>query len=295
MARRGFPPRGEFTNKSAVLSTRIRADTRAALEKAAKASKRSLSQEIEFRLRRSFSEDKTLTERFGNRRTYRLFQLAADVANALWNPDKKEADWLDDPSLFDVVAIAINGVLQAVRPPGAKDELSWVGKEALEASGWCAGRHVRRDPNRRSHRTIRSEGAGVESRGRLQKSRSRRGRHASRIETRPTRPGHATIHLAGSPDGNSSKPKRKGRNSERTHPPPGKASRELKFDAGAIRRITRTKNSRAPNAMLNASSATYSPQSATDLCRRRQDCWGLAGQVACSPTPLARAEDSRAI
>jgi hypothetical protein len=47
----GRKPRGEFQGKSAVLTTRITPETRAALEHAAAKGKRSLSQEVEYGLR----------------------------------------------------------------------------------------------------------------------------------------------------------------------------------------------------------------------------------------------------
>jgi hypothetical protein len=49
----GRKPRGEFRGKSATLATRIMPSTRAALERAARENKRSLSQEVEYRLRLS--------------------------------------------------------------------------------------------------------------------------------------------------------------------------------------------------------------------------------------------------
>jgi hypothetical protein len=56
--KRGRPAQGEVTGKSAVFSTRIRPDTRADLVEAAKASGRSLSQEIEHRLQESFRTER---------------------------------------------------------------------------------------------------------------------------------------------------------------------------------------------------------------------------------------------
>jgi hypothetical protein len=53
---------------------RIRPDLRKSLERAAKASGRSLSQEVEHRLRRSFVEDDKIADAFGDRRTYRLMR-----------------------------------------------------------------------------------------------------------------------------------------------------------------------------------------------------------------------------
>jgi hypothetical protein len=53
MGRRGPQPKGEYggnIGRAAVLSTRIQPDTRARLSQAAKANRRSLSQELEHRL-----------------------------------------------------------------------------------------------------------------------------------------------------------------------------------------------------------------------------------------------------
>lgn len=118
MARRGPVPRGEYSNKSTVLSTRIRQDTRAAMENAAKQSGRSLSQEIEYRLRRSFDEDKGLFEKFGGRRNYAVLRLIADVMQVICNPFRPGSDWLDDPYLFDQLVKALAPVLESFRPPG---------------------------------------------------------------------------------------------------------------------------------------------------------------------------------
>ena len=75
MARRGRKPKGEYVGKTKVFSTRLRADTKSALGRAAAKSGRSLSQEVEHRLRRSFDEDRDLFERFGGRENYALLRL----------------------------------------------------------------------------------------------------------------------------------------------------------------------------------------------------------------------------
>jgi hypothetical protein len=118
MGKRGPAPRGEYTDKSQVLSTRIRADTRAALVHAAKRSGRSLSQEIEKRLRRTFTEDERIHEGFGTARNRALMKMIASVMQTAWHPDRPDAEWLDDPWLFDQTIRLINLVLFAVRPPG---------------------------------------------------------------------------------------------------------------------------------------------------------------------------------
>jgi hypothetical protein len=121
MAKRGPAPRGEYAGKSKVLSTRIRPDTRAALELAKKDSGRSLSQEIEYRLRRSFQADDKIEAAFGSRRNYRLMQLISICTQTVFDPDKfnPDADWLDDPASFEIAFRAVVTLLEAVRPPGA--------------------------------------------------------------------------------------------------------------------------------------------------------------------------------
>jgi hypothetical protein len=121
MAKRGPVPRGNYPNKSRVLSTRIRADTRQALESAASASRRSLSQEIEHRLRRSFGDDRIISEKYGNRQNYALLGLLSQLFEAAPGPT---TSWLHDPENFNHVVHSINAVLTALRPPSAATEPS---------------------------------------------------------------------------------------------------------------------------------------------------------------------------
>jgi hypothetical protein len=121
MAKRGPSPRGEFHNKSRVLSTRIREDTRDALVEAAAASGRSLSQEIEYRLRRSFDRDNVIRAECGNRQNYGVLKLLAAVFELAPNEDET---WFDDVANFNHVLDATVRILTALRPPGADDEIS---------------------------------------------------------------------------------------------------------------------------------------------------------------------------
>jgi hypothetical protein len=114
--RRGPAPKGEYGGKSSVLSTRITADLRDWLEKASKRSGRTLSQEIENRLRETFREEKELTDRFGTYRTALVLQVVALVLNAMRNPENPKAEWLDDPQAFQLAKDAINHTLEAIRP-----------------------------------------------------------------------------------------------------------------------------------------------------------------------------------
>jgi hypothetical protein len=115
-AKRGPAPGGEYVGKSSVLSTRITADLREWLEKAAKTSGRTLSQEIENRLRETFREEKELSDRFGTYRTALILQVVALVLNAMRNPENPNAEWLDDPHAFQLAKDAINHTLDAIRP-----------------------------------------------------------------------------------------------------------------------------------------------------------------------------------
>lgn len=114
--RRGPAPKGEYAGKSSVLSTRITADLRDWLERASKRSGRTLSQEIENRLRETFREERELTDRFGTYRTALVLQVVALVLNAMRNPDNPQAEWLDDPHAFKLAKDAINHTLDAIRP-----------------------------------------------------------------------------------------------------------------------------------------------------------------------------------
>ena len=60
MGKKASGPKKAIRRQVVVFSTRIRPDLRDRLEKAAKQSGRSLSQEVEHRLRRSFVEDDKL-------------------------------------------------------------------------------------------------------------------------------------------------------------------------------------------------------------------------------------------
>lgn len=129
MGKRGPTPKGEYADKSAVLSTRISTELRAQLEKAVKRSGLTLSREVEHRLRRSFQEETRYAETFGNKRNYRLMQLVG-IAMTLRDPDRRGADWLGDPELFVQVLATIHNLLWAVRPAGTEEQLT--------AAGWQA-------------------------------------------------------------------------------------------------------------------------------------------------------------
>ncbi|MGE0652803.1 MAG: hypothetical protein AB7P12_13805 [Alphaproteobacteria bacterium] len=124
MGKRGPMPRGEYQNKSAVLSTRIRADTRKHLQEAAEQSGRSLSQEIEHRLRRSFEDEGKIIAIFGGYRTYAVFRAVVAAVEATRSPYGEDGcHWLDDPHHFDLAVQTAMAVLVGFRPAGDPAQL----------------------------------------------------------------------------------------------------------------------------------------------------------------------------
>jgi len=124
MGKRGPSPQGEYSGKSKVFSTRIRADLRSSLDAAAKVSGRSLSQEVEHRLRRTFVDEDRSENAFGSRRNYLLMRMAATALQSAQNPQNPKAEWLDDPVAFDQAMKFLNAVLKQVRPKGSAAPVS---------------------------------------------------------------------------------------------------------------------------------------------------------------------------
>lgn len=133
MGKRGPAPKGQYENKTSVLSTRITSELREALEASARQSGRSLSQEIEHRLRRSFKEDRKLVDRFGGRQMYAVFQTAALVAELRLGHGNDV--WLRDPHFFDQTLKAIVAVLEQFRPPPDAKSIRVQGSVPKSGSG----------------------------------------------------------------------------------------------------------------------------------------------------------------
>ena len=95
--RRGRPPRTEGEPKRAAFHTRLRAGLKERLEESAAKAGRSLSEEIEFRLERSFSEDRSL----GGPTAASAFRACAEIARS--QSAHRGVDWLADQELFDFV------------------------------------------------------------------------------------------------------------------------------------------------------------------------------------------------
>lgn len=117
MAGKGATPKGEYVGKSKVFSTRIRPDLRRKLDSSSKKSGRSVSQEVEHRLRRSFMDDEKISEMFGDERTFALMRLIA-LGIYLSADPLDPSKWLEDPAMFERAVSAALNVLEAIRPIG---------------------------------------------------------------------------------------------------------------------------------------------------------------------------------
>src|SRR5262245_40561620 len=124
MARLGRPPKHDAAKKSAHLSVRISARLREQLEAARRTAEpeRSLSQEIELRLRQSFELDAEIKKRFGGNGTYWVLWLMANAIRHIEHTSgiaiTAERHWFDDPFVFDQVVVAIETIFRYLRPAG---------------------------------------------------------------------------------------------------------------------------------------------------------------------------------
>jgi hypothetical protein len=136
MGKRGPQPKGEYgrdIRRTAVLSTRLQPDTRARLSEAAKASRRSVSQELEHRLCRSFKDEDRVIDSYGSQANAAIVHLLGAVIKSTctdwlvkdaneWVRDlhKDPGEWLRDPKIFDDAFVAIVHALLWFKPAGSR-------------------------------------------------------------------------------------------------------------------------------------------------------------------------------
>ena len=125
-ARAKLPP-GE--GKRTPLNMRTTRELRERLEREAADSGRSLAQEIEFRLERSFAEEKSQAEisdeavggfytSFGKLETFLVARLLANAIHTIEAVTGK--NWMDDPEAHRQTQEACKTILDAFRPPDGK-------------------------------------------------------------------------------------------------------------------------------------------------------------------------------
>lgn len=111
--RTGRPPKAGVGKRSQ-FNTRLSSDLKQRLEAEAQAAGRSLSEEIEIRLGRSFSREEDLYDRFGGVGIYRLMLL---LATTLQNVEEITGEkWYEDHQTFDEARGAIEVFFERFRP-----------------------------------------------------------------------------------------------------------------------------------------------------------------------------------
>jgi hypothetical protein len=119
MAGRGRPPKDAASRRGVQISFRVSQSLREQLEVARREgeSERSLSAEIELRLRRSFDGDADVQKHFSSSRLYWLSRyIARDIVH-IEESTGPEARWLDDPFVYDEVRAYIDTLFDHMRRP----------------------------------------------------------------------------------------------------------------------------------------------------------------------------------
>ena len=131
--KRGPRPRGPYVDKRRTLTTRITNETRERLDAAAKATDRSLSQEIEFRLEHSFLQDDAdervreavlegIYDSFGEKKTFEIMRLMASMIQMVEQSTGKS--WLKDPETNIWVNRMISEAINRYGPARTDEVLS---------------------------------------------------------------------------------------------------------------------------------------------------------------------------
>lgn len=128
---RGRPRLKEADKRSEPVGVRLTKAVRQKLESARRSSDgdRTLSQEIEIRLRRSFELDEELMKRFGSPGAYAFVRLIAEGIKGIEEicshnkagsaaNDEGRRQWLQDRFTFEQVVLMINELLPYFRPAG---------------------------------------------------------------------------------------------------------------------------------------------------------------------------------
>jgi hypothetical protein len=117
---RGRPKLKDEDRRSEPVGVRLTPAIRKHLVEASRDGGRTLSQEIELRLRRSFDFDNEIMKKFGSPGTYAFVRMVADGINTveLLSSTADERRWLDDRFTFDQVTAMINEMLSYLRPTG---------------------------------------------------------------------------------------------------------------------------------------------------------------------------------
>jgi len=111
---RGRPPKTAGEAKRAQFNTRLRPRLKLALETAAQENRRSVSEEVEFRLEWSFAE----MERLGGPTVFSTFLAMVDIAKS--QAAYRDVDWMRDRATFDIVLEEWSGLWTRLFRPAEK-------------------------------------------------------------------------------------------------------------------------------------------------------------------------------
>jgi hypothetical protein len=139
--RGGWPARTPEPGERVPMSFRVTPGFKAKLDLAAKLSGRSLAQEIELRLERSFDEERHLTDalELGFGRSVAGLMLAIGYLVKEATPARRspgEIDWLSDIEAFRILIESINLLLQAI-DPNAHPETWATLRKVIQTGDWA--------------------------------------------------------------------------------------------------------------------------------------------------------------
>jgi hypothetical protein len=120
MARTGRPPKNPDERKSEPVSIRLTPQLRARLDEARRtvSPERSLSEEVELRLRQSFEFDQKLTALFYGRRNFTVMQMSAQIMHDI-ERDTQKSLW-EDAYTFGQCQAGIKTLFDYLKPRGRK-------------------------------------------------------------------------------------------------------------------------------------------------------------------------------
>lgn len=118
--RRGRPPKGEFIDKKATLTTRITNAVRAGLEREARRNGRSISQEVEFRLAESLKARKSRLNDRNRALAFLVGKLAEDIESVT------NKSWLDDPYTCEAIEAGLKILIGNYAPRGEPKIPDWI-------------------------------------------------------------------------------------------------------------------------------------------------------------------------
>jgi len=125
--RGGWPARTPNPGERVPMSFRVTPEFKAKLDQAANESGRSLAQEIELRLERSFDEERHLTDilelGFGQQAAALMLAIGHVVREMAPLPRPGSPGWLSDPEPYRRMVESINLLLQAIDP--VEDPVAW--------------------------------------------------------------------------------------------------------------------------------------------------------------------------